>query len=148
MGNYLTYNPPTTNDLEPYITDGALSNVLDDIAAGAAQIAAVDQAIDASESEVDSYLGVRYTVPLTSPPEVVIDAAAVLTVERIYNRGLGPTDRVRERAEQIRAWLRDVSNGKANIVGVADAPTTGVDSGVIDVDAEDRELTRTTLDIY
>lgn len=147
MGNYLTYSA-TTNDLERYLTANALANILSDIGPDSSKLAAVNDAIDASESEVDSYLGRRYTVPLSSPPEVVVDAAGALTVERLYLRGHGAPDKVSDRAAQVRDWLRDISKGAAALPDQPAIPTEDTGSGVVTVEAEDRELTRDNLGFW
>lgn len=146
MGNYLTFTAETS-DLKPFITAGSLDNALVDIDGETAKIEAVNVDIDSSESEVDSYLGKQYTVPLTNSPTppVVVDAAGVLTAERIYNRGSGGPQTNIDRAVQIRAWLKDVAAGKATIPDVTQSPSTSVGSGVVIVDAETRQLTRAKL---
>lgn len=147
MGNYLTYSA-SVNDLERHMSAPALSNVLNDIGADTDQVTAVNNAIDASESEVDSYIGRRYTVPLTSPPDVVVDAAGVLTVERLYLRGHGAPDKVTDRAAQVRQWLLNVSKGDAALPDQDLVPTETGATGAVEIEAEDRELTRDTLGFW
>lgn len=146
MGNYLTYSA-TVNDLDRFVTERTLENILADIDTVDDRIDSVNGAIDASESEVNSFVGVQFTVPITLVPipEVVVDAAAVLTIERLYNRGTGPPQSTADRAEQIRSWLKLVAEGKASIEGLTNAPSVTASSGVVIVDSETRELTRTKL---
>lgn len=146
MGNYLTYDE-TTNDLKPFISEQTLENAMADVEPEDAKVEAVNDDIDSSESEVDSYLGRQYSVPITlSPiPPVVVDAAGVLTAERIYNRGHGGPQTIIDRAVQIRAWLKDIAMGKATVPGLTLSPTTSVSSSVVITESEDLELTRTKL---
>jgi len=147
VGNYLIFDADT-NDLARYISKQSLENIVDDIGVETDATAAVNDAIDASESEVDSYIGRRYTVPLASPPEVVVDAAGVLTVERLYLRGHGAPDKLVARATAIRAWLRDISKGDASLPDQDPVPTETTSADVVTIEAEDRELTRETLGFW
>ena len=134
------------NDLEPYITEGTLANLLADVDSGD-HVATVNQHIDEAESEVDSYLAKRYTVPVPATvPKVIVRAAGYLSVEGLYYRGKGPPEKVRQRCEQIRAWLKDVAKGVASISDLTESPSTTVSSGAFQVEADDRELTRSTLE--
>jgi len=149
MGNYVEFDPDAnTNDLEPFVSNDSLAAALRDISTEDDRTAAVNADIDASESEVDSYLAPRYSVPLTTIPDVIVDATAALTVERIYNRGHGPPDAVAQRAERARVWLRDIAKGTAVLAGVSASPSTSVGSNVVRVEADDRELTRDSLGFW
>jgi phage gp36-like protein len=147
VGNYLTFDS-TTNDLKPYITEAAIENILTDVGVEADRQTTVNQAIDEAESEVDSYVGRRYTVPLTSPPPVVVGAAGWLTAEALYHRGHGPPDRVAERAAQIREWLVRIGKGEASLPDQDPVPTETTGAGVVTIVAEDRELERDDLGFW
>jgi phage gp36-like protein len=77
----------------------------------------VAMALADADAEIDSYLGVRYAVPLTAPvPARVVEAACDLGYSRFFtiNSDGEPASR---RAAQIQ-WLRDVSMGKADVIGL------------------------------
>lgn len=146
MGNYLTYDAET-NDLEPFIPNDALANAVTDIQGEDKKIVAINSDIDRSEGEVNSYLSPRYKVPILAvptPPEIV-DAAGVLAVERIYNRGSGPPQKTVDRAAQIRTWLKDIGMGKAGIPGADASPTVTTGDDVVITESEPHQLTRTKL---
>ena len=146
MGNYLTYSA-TVNDLEPYLPVVALDSLLSDVSNDTDRIAAVNEAIDAAESEVDSYVGKLYTVPLTSPTAFIIGIAADLTVERLYQRGTGIPQDVKDRASTARRNLRDLSSGTAVIAG-ATIPTPPTTNGVAMQDSEPRVMVRDDLNWF
>lgn len=150
MGNYLTYDPDSDeNDLRRFISDQSLTNIVLDIGVDADRTVEVNKAIDDAESFVDSYLGRRYTVPIAATvPPVVENATGVLTVEGLYLRGNGVPAKLSERADGIRAWLVDISKGTAALPDQSPVPTEATSSGVVTIEAEDRELTREDLGFW
>lgn len=80
----------------------------------------VDKAILRASSLIDSYLARRYTVPLENPPEVIEDAAIVITTYFLYAKRAHsaaaevPAD-LKERYQQVISWLKDLAAGKAEI---------------------------------
>jgi phage gp36-like protein len=67
------------------------------------------QAMTNAESEIDSYLGSRYDLPLTTVPEVVRSFACDITRYRLYDARA--TEEVQKRYDRAVSWLRDVSKG-------------------------------------
>lgn len=68
---------------------------------------------DASE-EINSYIAVRYSLPLPSTPDPVIRACCDIARFRLYKDR--PTDEVKYRYEQTVEWLRQIAVGKAVLV--------------------------------
>jgi phage gp36-like protein len=58
---------------------------------------------------VDSYVGSRYTVPLSPIPDVIKNIVADLARERLFT--LHPNDEVTKRADRARAMLKDIAKG-------------------------------------
>lgn len=146
MGNYIAYDPPGTNDLAPFITDQSLAGILSDFSTDAEKVVAVNQAIDGAESEVDSYLGKAYTVPISSPPEIVLDITASLIAERLHQRcSSGVPRAVTDRAITARQVLRDLARGLSILDGVASAEVGTSGIGYIEVESEERIMSRTNL---
>lgn len=90
---------------------------------GEVDYALVNEMIDRASAFIDSYLSKRYQVPLEPVPEVVKDAAIVVTTYFLYNKRAHaaateiPQD-LKDRYNQIVSWLKDVAKGVANIDGV------------------------------
>lgn len=89
--------------------------------------AAQEAAIDAASALADSYLRSRYTVPLTSygvdlTQQVCALAAEMLLTTRGFDATRANGDAVTLRADNARAWLRDVSAGRAAVSGGNAAP--------------------------
>jgi phage gp36-like protein len=74
-------------------------------------------AISKAEAEIDSYLGVRYTVPLSAPPAQVKALAVDLAIYHLYSRrSIVPPVRL-QKYESAVAFLKQVAAGQAVIVG-------------------------------
>lgn len=82
----------------------------------------VAQVIDDAAGEAQGYLAARYDLTkLTSTPPEVIGALADLVRYRVY--GDMASERVAKRAEEAKAYLRDLGAGRAALV-IQDDPTT------------------------
>ena len=83
----------------------------------------VDNAILRASAIVDSYLGVRYSVPISPVPKILEDKATDIAVYLIYEkRAVGMTEvpeDVRRRYEDAIQWLKEVRDGKAVLSGVS-----------------------------
>ena len=108
---------------------------------GVADVGVVDRAIADADGEIDSYLGVKYEVPLNPVPGIVVTASATIAMYRMsYDAGT-LTDEKRRRYEDLIRWLRDVASGKA----VLDGGVGGKSSGGVRYFSEPRECTRGKL---
>ena len=77
----------------------------------------IDQALADADADIDSYLGVRYPLPLTvATPERLVTAAADIARFRLY--GVSSEGEPLDRYKLQLAWLRDVSTGKADVPGL------------------------------
>jgi phage gp36-like protein len=83
----------------------------------------VAEAIARADAEIDSYLALRYPVPLTTASKRVKSLSVDLALYQLYSRrGLAPEVR-RRRYEDAVAFLRQVALGQAVIDGAGgDAP--------------------------
>lgn len=105
----------TTTDLARYgLPSAALSGIA---------TAAQEAALDAASVFADSYLRSRYgTLPLTSYGVDLTQCVCALAAEMLLTtRGFDATrangDAVTQRAENARAWLKDISAGRAAVSG-------------------------------
>ena len=83
---------------------------------------AQEAAIDAASALADSYLRSRYTVPLTSyGVDLTKQVCALAAEDLLTTRGFDATrangDAVTLRADNARAWLKDISAGRAAVSG-------------------------------
>jgi phage gp36-like protein len=97
-------------------------------------VEALNQNLLSASEEADSYLANQYKLPLSAWGQDLRAAVSKIAVyEFLSVRGLSPEPgsadaNIRKRAEDARAWLRDVSSGKATPSGIVDSTpnTTGV----------------------
>jgi phage gp36-like protein len=85
--------------------------VTDESKTGALDVEKLQAAIDGAEEFVDGYLAVRYPLPLASAPELVLEITADLARERLFKTR--PLPAVTEAADRARAYLKDLSAGRA-----------------------------------
>jgi phage gp36-like protein len=90
------------------------------VATGAVVPAVAEAAIHDACGEVDAYLGVRYSVPVTAPLPVQL-VAVTCDIARYRLHDDRPTEDVRKRYEDAVRWLRDVSRGGAVLPSAAPA---------------------------
>lgn len=74
---------------------------------------AVTRALDMATSEIDSFLGVRFDVPLTSVPEVIKQIAVDFAIYRLALSADVLSDEHRRRYEDGLAHLKRFGEGKA-----------------------------------
>jgi len=104
----------TTTDLARFgLPSGALAGV---------STATQEAALDAASAFADSYLRSRYTVPLTSyGVDLTKQVCALAAEDLLTTRGFDPSrangDAITLRADNARAWFRDVSAGRAAVSG-------------------------------
>ncbi len=100
----------TREDLEQRYTPG-------EVAQREASGRDIDQALRDADADIDSYLGTRYPLPLTTPtPERLVTAAADIARFRLF--GESSEGEPFERYKIQLAWLRDVSKGLADVPGL------------------------------
>jgi phage gp36-like protein len=95
----------------------------------------IGKALADTDALIDSYLALRYQVPLAAAPGRVVDLACTIARYRLHeNRA---TDRIRDDYTEALAFLRDVAQGRAAIPGLTERPPTGDGSasGVPNVNA-------------
>lgn len=89
-----------------------------------------EEAISAASALADSYMRSRYAVPLTAWGDDLTQCVCALAAETLLtSRGLDPGrangDVILTRADNARAWLKDVSAGRASVSGGVTTPGPG-----------------------
>lgn len=118
----------TQNQIETAIPAQHLVDALDDDRDQVADAGKLDEVIAAASQQVDSYLESRYTVPFTTVPKKVAEAAFTFTCELLYQRrGLfGDDNPWFKRAEAWRELLKKIGEGEGQITaGEGQAFTPG-----------------------
>lgn len=91
---------------------------------GVEDTASLTRALAQASSHMDSYLGMRYDVPLSTVPSIVQTYCIDIAIYRASSSaGRGLTDEKRERYKDALVWLKDVSTGKAGL-GLEDTDET------------------------
>ena len=140
----------TNSDIEERLGSVAYVQLADDDGNGVADVGVVDEARLGAEGEVNSYLGRRYSVPvsLTTHPDLA-DVLASFTLDlaeyRLRLRRPPVPDDARRRRDQAIEWLTRVAEGRIELpsaVGVAASTARGT---IAAVTGEKRVLTRDEL---
>lgn len=110
---------------------GVLNLARGQVELSAEDIARVDQALADVASQIDAYLGPRYSLPLPSVPHVLRAFAIDMAIYRLALRNGRPRDELRTRYEDAIKFLIAVSSGKANLPDIDNdnAPAPGAASG-------------------
>lgn len=114
-----------------------LAELTDDIAHAVIDDAVLGRAIGFADDLVDSKLRERYSVPLESPPAVIVDYACDIARHRLYGDAVPELVEARFRAAM--AWLNDIALGRAGLP--AESPSGGMPQAV----AADRVFSPQTL---
>lgn len=140
----------TNSDIEERLGTAAYVQLADDDGNGVADVGVVDEARLGAEGELNSYLGRRYSVPvsLTTHPDLA-DVLASFTLDlaeyRLRLRRPPVPDDARRRRDQAIEWLTRAAEGRIELpsaVGVAGSSARGT---IAAVTGEKRVLTRDEL---
>jgi len=105
----------------------------------------IDGAIAQADAMIDGYLRIGYSVPLATAPDEIKAASMAIAFYKLWTseRPL----HVRQDFEDTRAYLRDLSLGKASLSDPTIAPaTSGGVAGLALADPDDdRTFSRSTL---
>lgn len=116
-----------TDRVEP-ITEAIVDDVLDAALISASGIA-------------DAYISARYKTPLSSVPEMIKDCVGAIAYYKLCRDRY--TDEVRQEYDDALKFLKDVANGKAQLVAEGSEPDAPIaDAQVI---APDRIFSRDSL---
>lgn len=103
------------DDIEKIHGTDALERVADRDGDGEIDTDAVDLALESASSEIDSYISVRYDVPLASPSPMVKQVCVDIAVYRLAVSTTRLTDEMRQRYEDAVEWLKSIAKGNAAV---------------------------------
>lgn len=129
------------SDIKLQLEDAALLELTDDANAGEIDPDVVARAIADADADIDTYLAVRYALPLSSTPAMVRKASVELAICNLYARrpGLLPEER-KGRCERMREFLEQVAAGKRSL-GADDPGASANDGPAATTDKDDRVFT-------
>jgi phage gp36-like protein len=107
----------------------------------------VDEAIHRADAEIDAYLGMRYTLPLSPLPDQVKGLSIDMALYHLYSRrSVAPTVR-RQKYEAAVAFLKLVAAGESVLENTGDTTSSG-DQVVVgsEFSSATRIFTRNTQD--
>ena len=79
----------------------------------------VNQVLTEASDIIDSYLRLRYQVPLANPPASITRAAAQLArFDLAFGPSSSPTEEMRLARKETIEWLNGIANGRVTLDGV------------------------------
>jgi len=118
------------SDIEKQIPEEILIELTDDDGVGAVDTGNVDRAIEDADDEIDSFLSLRYSLPLASTPGMVRRMSVDLAICNLYGRRphLTIPETRKERCDTDRKLLGEIAKGKLSLG--SDSPDPSSDAGV------------------
>jgi phage gp36-like protein len=98
-------------------------------------------AIAAASDEMDSYIGVKYELPLSATPQVMQDWCCVVTMFRMSPEASALTEEKRNRYNDAVKWLSGVAKGHITL-GVSEGNETADDVPTLSAGTTTRQFTR------
>ncbi|MFZ6644423.1 gp436 family protein [Undibacterium sp. TJN25] len=86
----------------------------------ALEAGAVDSALEDADALIDGYLAGRYSLPMTTVPDILVQTACALA--RYGLLGEAATDRARNDQRDALAWLKDVQAGRVLLQAAVTVP--------------------------
>jgi phage gp36-like protein len=112
----------TLDDIKKLIPEDSLLQLTDDENLGAVDQARVEEAVAQADAEIDSYIGGRYGVPLSTVPGVVKKMSVDIAIYNLYSRRVEEMPEVRkDRYRSAVDQLKLIAKGTVSL-GVAELP--------------------------
>lgn len=135
------------SDLEAYFGTEQLLIAADRDGDGTADSGVIAAGIAAAEEEIDSYLGVRYDLPLSETPGVLTRVCCDLAMYHMSVGHVSMTEGKETRYNNGVKWLSKLAKGEVTL-GVEEAEVSVQDEAELQsatTTAETRHMTRTKL---
>jgi phage gp36-like protein len=135
----------TTGELTSRLATSVLLDLADDDANGVADSAVLTAVLMDAEGVIESRLGGRYPVPLTSGDKVLSEIGAAIAIHQLYLRKSAEAPRhIKEAYDAALARLDRIASHQAGLSLIP--PARGIPETT--VRAEDRNFTEETLNDY
>ncbi len=128
--------------IELYGSDYVLTSVTRE---GVTETGAYAKAAAKAASEMDSYLGAQYTVPLATTPPIVMQFEIDIAIYRASSSAGQVTDEKRKRFEDALAWLLRVSRGDVVLDVDGDGEADNEGGGSPEISGPTRIFSRSTM---
>lgn len=106
----------------------------------------IESALADTDALIDSYLGVRYDVPLAPVPAVVTSVAADIARAKLWTDE--PPEGVKEAHKAALGWLQRVADGRAIITGASGKVEAGASDDAFKSTTGTRRFDSDTLSSY
>lgn len=101
----------TLDDLKNQLNEADLIQLTDDADTGAVVTTVTDAMIAKADALIDSYIGARYAVPLTTVPAIITHYSAVIAIYLLFSRRSGAPDHIQKLYDNALAFLKAVQDG-------------------------------------
>jgi len=130
-------------DIQKMLNATDLQALTDDDLSGAIDADVVTRAIADADEEIDLFLTKRYSLPLSSTPEIVRKLSVDIAVYNLYCRRGEAPQTWRDRYGRAKEILTDIRDGKLALDGFSEAATVTISSTR---DEDDKVFTDDNLD--
>ena len=134
----------TQDDIISQISEEILIQLTDDDGVGEVDAARVSAAIVKSDAEINSYCGMKYSVPFTDVPIMIQAASVDIAIYNLYARRMGAGESEKERYRERISWLKDVAKGVATL-GEDDPDGLPSEVNAPDIAGNSRIFSRNTM---
>jgi phage gp36-like protein len=137
-------NYATQADLEDYFGSAEVLIASDRDGDGTADVGVLNSALTAATEEIDSYLAVRYDLPLAAVPGVLIRVCCDVAMYRMSVNSPAMTEDKETRYKDSVKWLEKLTKGTVSL-GPEEAQVEVQDEATVSSDSETRVFTRTKM---
>ncbi|HUX16509.1 MAG TPA: DUF1320 domain-containing protein [Phycisphaerae bacterium] len=109
---------------------------------GTADATTIAEAIADADGHINSYLEVKYTVPVSPVPDVLVKRSTILAIYFLQLHRNSLTEDYKQAFKDITAWLKDVVAGKASLGVSTPKPAEGAGAATVDYTVKDRVFGR------
>lgn len=138
-------------DILKLLPESTLIRLTDDEDSGSINADRVTEAIASAAEEMDSYLGVKYDLPITSTVPLLGKINVDMAIFNLYSRIKETVPETRQtRYERAIKLLEDIRDGKLSpgIQPPPDPPDSGDVEGAMQISVRDKDFDSTTMDKY
>jgi phage gp36-like protein len=139
----------TVTDIKKLLPEELLIQLTDDENTETVNSSRVNEAIAQADAEIDSYCGIKYSVPFTTVPDIVKKISVDITIYNLYSRRVEVIPETRaDRYKNAIRQLEGISKGLISI-GEDPAPAAPTQGGVeTNKTNDDRSFTKDNLSGY
>lgn len=137
----------TLDDILAMMDEAEVIRYTDDDDTGAINTDVTDKAIAGAGALIDSHLAVRYSVPVSPVPDILLDLAVDIAVYKISSRRGQSPEEIRKKYEDAIKYLEKVAAGKIVLPGASAAPT-GSGSDAVAITTSPRIFSRDSMKEY